>query len=97
MNNYQNNKIAVWNSHRIVQSQADETKRKLSEEKRENKKLQATVREPKKDRMRTNFNEKQKADISAKEQQDEVMQNVNVLIKTAQRQVQQFEIDIRKL
>jgi len=83
MNNYQGNKVAMWTSHRVVQSQTDETKRKLSEEKRKNKQLEARVRELQKDRMKMNFNDDQKTYISSKEQKDEIMQNVNSLMNNA--------------
>jgi hypothetical protein len=57
MNNFQGNKVAIWTSHRIVQSQTDETKRKLSEERRKNKQLEARVKELQKERMKMNFND----------------------------------------
>lgn len=88
MNSYQNNKIAIWTSHRIVQSQADETKRKLSEEKQRNKQLEARVRELQKDRIKTNFTDEQRTNIQSKEQKDDILKNLHMLMDTAKRQAQ---------
>ena len=81
-----------------MQSKASEHKIRLDNEQRLNKKLQAQVRELRKELDNQNqIMNNDSSDLNSAASKDQVMQNIKVLIKSSRKQIEEVEDTLKRL
>jgi hypothetical protein len=77
--------MAIYNTNRIARSVESKTRIELNEAKRKIEKLENQVKELQSLLLKYTFTSKQKGQLEMNADKDPIMQNINVLIKVAQR------------